>query len=99
VIERLAELQSTLERLLAERDQVCEQRDQFREERDQYRELYLKMMEQCRKLERGLVGPKSERLPENEAQLTMSMLATLLGERSAEPAAPPQQTIAEHSRS
>jgi hypothetical protein len=31
------------------------------EERDQYRELYLKTLEQCRKLEQGILGQKSER--------------------------------------
>jgi len=52
-------------------------------ERDQYRQLYLEMMERCRKLELGLVGPKSERLAPNDAQLSLSMLEMLLGERAS----------------
>jgi transposase len=50
-------------------------------ERDQYRRLYQQMLETCRKLERGLLGQKAERLPEDDAQLTLQLLATLLGER------------------
>jgi len=49
--------------------------------RDHYRQLYLRTLEQCRKLELGLLGQKSERLGANDAQLTMAVLATLLGER------------------
>ena len=56
------------------------------------------MLEQCRKLELGLLGQKSERLGDNDAQLTMSVLATLLGERPAVDEAPPTQPVREHER-
>jgi hypothetical protein len=52
-------------------------------EREHYREVYLRTLEQCRKLELELLGQKSERLSGNDAQLTMAVLATLLGERPA----------------
>jgi transposase len=52
-------------------------------ERDQYRQLYLEMMERCRKLERGLIGPKSERLAADDAQLSLSVLDMVLGERAS----------------
>lgn len=52
-------------------------------ERDQYRKLYLEMMERCRKLERGLIGPKSERHAPEE-QLSLSVLDMVLGARAAE---------------
>lgn len=51
-------------------------------EREQYRELYLRTLEQCRKLERGiLAGQKAERLSKSDAQLTLALLGTLLAER------------------
>ena len=66
------------------------------EERDQYRELYLKMLEQCRKLEQGILGQKSERLPANEAQLTMAVLATMLGHDADAPV--DTKPVREHER-
>jgi hypothetical protein len=50
-------------------------------ERDEYRALYLETMERCRKLELGLLASKSERLPENEAQLSLGVLSMVLSER------------------
>lgn len=50
-------------------------------ERDEYRRLYLEMMERYRKLERGILGSKSEHLPPNESQLTLDVLRTMLDER------------------
>lgn len=67
------------------------------EERDHYHALYLQMIEHCKKLEQGIVGPKSERLGDNDAQLTMAVLATLLG-KNALPPPVEKQTVAEHER-
>jgi hypothetical protein len=53
-------------RLIAENQRLIE-------EREHYRELYLQTLEHCRKLERGIIGPKSERLGDNDAQLTMAV--------------------------
>jgi transposase len=50
-------------------------------ERDEYRRLYLELMERCRKLELGLLAPKSERLPD-ESQLSLDVLAMMLDERA-----------------
>jgi transposase len=80
----LASLRADVERLAAEREH--------------YRELYLRMLEQCRKLEPGLLGQKSERLGANDAQLTMGVLATLLGERPVVDEAPPIPPVREHER-
>ena len=80
----LASLRADVERLAAEREH--------------YRELYLRMLEQCRKLELGLFGQKSERLGANDAQLTMAVLATLLGDRPVVNEAPPTQPVREHER-
>ena len=56
--------------------------DELTVERECYRELYMKALEQCRKLELGLLGQKRERLSPNDTQLTMALLATLLAERA-----------------
>jgi transposase len=56
------------------------------------------MLEQCRKLEIGLLGQKAERLSPPESQLTMSLLATLLGERPAPPAEEAEHRVGEHLR-
>ncbi len=50
-------------------------------EREEYRALYLQTMERCRKLELGILGSKSEHLPENEAQLSLGVLSMVLSER------------------
>ena len=60
-------------------------------QRDQYKKLYLEMLELCRKLERGILGQKREKLPPAEEQLTMSLLALLLGEQP--PAPPPVEQV------
>jgi transposase len=49
-------------------------------ERDAYKTLYLEMMERCRKLELGLLGQKSEHLPDT-SQLSLDLLAMLLDDR------------------
>ena len=68
------------------------------EEREHYRELYLKTLEQCRKLELGVVGQKSERLGQDEAQLTMAVLATMLGHNAVAPEPVDTRPVREHER-
>jgi transposase len=58
-------------------------------ERDQYKKLYLDMLELCRKLERGLLGQKREKLSDTDEQLTLSILGMLLGKDTPNAAAPP----------
>src|SRR5277367_4857923 len=70
-------------------------------EREHCRELYLRTLEQCRKLEHGLLGQKAERLSPNDAQLTMQVLATMPGPRGGAIApnrSVDEQHIAEHTR-
>ena len=62
---------------------VIAERDRLAFERDEYRKLYLAMLEQNRKLELGLLGQKAEKLSANDAQLAMSLLATMLAEPPA----------------
>ena len=61
-----------------------EERSAAEDARDQYHKLYLEMLERCRKLERGLLGQKAERLPDNEQQLTLSILQMALGHGAVE---------------
>jgi transposase len=71
------------------------------EERDEYRKLVLHMREEIERLKRGLLGQKAERLPANDAQLSLMMIGLALGDASAnalQPAAPIEQTVAEHTR-
>src|SRR3954462_12328771 len=85
--EEVAQLRADNERLAA----ACQH----------YRELYLRMLEHCRKLELGLLGQKAERLSPNDTQLTMQVLMTLLGPRVDDTAPPPavdEQRIREHTR-
>jgi transposase len=77
---------------------------QAEQERDEYRKLVLLLQEQNEKLKRGLLSQKAERLPKNDAQLTLAILQLALGDTtSAEPTemVEPEdedQTIAEHKR-
>ena len=73
-------------------------------EREEYRALYLQTMERCRKLELGILGSKSEHLPDNGAQLSLEVLSMMLGERklaeldAALAAANAEQEIKAHTR-
>jgi transposase len=81
-----SELESTRGELLALREAL----EKATTDREQYRALYMKLLERCRLLERGIVaGKKTERFQgDDEAQLSMHLLGMLLGpdelERSAE---------------
>jgi transposase len=78
--------------LVGERDRLVGERERLLGERDQYRQLYLNLLEHCRKLELGLRGQKSERLSPDQTQLSLALLATLLGDCAANPdAANPTQ--------
>ena len=66
-------------------------------QRDRYKDLYLNTLEQCRKLELGiLAGQKREKLPRDEGQLTLGVLEMLLG--SQPPEAPQMEKVEAHER-
>lgn len=71
-MSNLATLIHRVEHLEKEQAKVCEERDAFQT-------LYLEMLERCRKLEIGLRGQSSERLP-NDAQLSFEVLSMMLSE-------------------
>jgi transposase len=70
------------------------------EERDEYRKLVLHLREENERLKRGLLGQKAERLPKNDAQLSLLMLGLALGGEAATATLtpPPEQVVAEHTR-
>lgn len=90
-------------RLLALEAQIAslaQERSKIVEERDEYRKLVLLLREENERLKRGLLGQKAERLPRNDAQLSLLMLGLALGGDDGAPPsfAPPDQTIPEHTR-
>ena len=56
--------------------------------RDEYKKLYQLLLEENAKLKRGLTGQAAEKLPKNDAQLTLAVLEMLLGKQ------PPSQDAA-----
>jgi transposase len=87
----LEQVMRRLDEMLEEQRRMREALVEMQQERDAYHELYLETLERCRKLERGLLGQKAERLAPNEAQMSLNVLGMLLG-----PAAP--EIVAEDSR-
>lgn len=68
-------------------------------ERDQYKQLYLEMLERCRKLERGILEQKREKLPAADEQLTLKLLEMLLGQPPKPPPEPPEtEQVKAHER-
>src|SRR5690349_5033783 len=87
--ENRAELVALVERISAERDG--------------YKKLYLETLALCRKLERGLLGQKREKLSAGDAQLSMSLLGMLLAGNgaagdAAEPVPAPVEEVRAHKR-
>ena len=48
-------------------------------ERDEYKKLYTHLREENERLKRGLLGKKAEKLPQNDAQLSLAILGLMLG--------------------
>ncbi|MBX2813536.1 MAG: transposase [Myxococcales bacterium] len=65
------------------RDELEQALKKVTQERDTLHVLYQKSLETIRKLERGILGPKPEKLP-NDAQLSMDILRLMMGETDAE---------------
>ncbi|HSY23833.1 MAG TPA: IS66 family transposase [Polyangiaceae bacterium] len=93
-----------IEQIAARLDELEKRIATAERERDEYRTLYLETMERCRKLEIGLLAPKSEHLPEGGAQLSLDVLTMVLSERqqaeleAALDAANAEQEIKGHTR-
>jgi transposase len=75
--------------------------EKLERERDEYKKLALLLQEQVERLKRGLLGQKAERLPKNDAQLSLAILNLALGggALSSPPAPPaPEQDVPAHTR-
>jgi hypothetical protein len=53
--------------------------EKLERERDEYKKLVLILQEQVERLKRGLLGQKAERLPANDAQLSLAILNLAIG--------------------
>ncbi len=99
---QLAALREDVERLASANDELSRSNEKLTAERERYRELYLQMLEQCKRLERGLLGKKAERLSESDAQLTLQLLGSLLEQQGQSASTVDEtagtQTVCEHSR-
>lgn len=63
------------------------QNEQLAHERERFRTLYHQLLETCKRLERGILGHKAERLSPSDSQLTLEILGSLLAARDAAAAA------------
>lgn len=100
--ERLEAFEARLNgKLIEQQRQHDERTAKLERERDEYKKLALLLQEQVERLKLGLLGQKAERLPKNDAQLSLAILNLALG---GEPLTPPPsepepaQTVPEHQR-
>jgi transposase len=95
--QRLVALESKLAQFAAD---SAEQLAKVQSERDEYRKLVLHLREENERLKRGLLGQKAERLPQNDAQLSLAILAMAMGAPSAGQgeAAVEKQLVPQHTR-
>jgi len=73
--EAITTLRERVEALEATVVALTEQNTQLAHERERYHTLYVQLLEINQKLERGLLGQKAERLPADEAQLTLQLVS------------------------
>jgi transposase len=98
-----ATFEERLEAFEARLSEAEERSAKFERERDEYKKLNALLQEQVERLKRGLLGQKAERLPKNDAQLSLAILNLALGNDAlvtppAEPQPEPEQTVPAHAR-
>ncbi len=67
----------------------------------EYKKLYTLLREENERLKRGLLGQKAEKLPQNDAQLSLAILELMMAGANETPAPPPEdeeQEVAAHTR-
>lgn len=82
-------------------EEMASARAEAERQRDEYHRLYLELLERARMLELGLRGQSAERLPANEAQMTLGVLGMMLGaERAIDATRAPEekQQVDAHER-
>jgi len=101
VDERVAMLETQLARFAVDLSETTGQLDKVAGERDEYRKLVLHLREEVERLRRGLLGQKAERLPKNDAQLSLAMLTLAMAGADGAPEAAAlieEQLVAAHTR-
>lgn len=108
IAERHANLLAERDELLVERARLLQERDAATHERDEYKKLYVMTRNAYELAKLGILEQKAERLPKNDDQLSLAILAMALGSEEAVTAesdvtadAPPDEesvTIPEHQR-
>ena len=78
-----SELAKTLETLVQGQQELVRRVASLEAEKEHYRKLYLAGLEKIAKLERGLIGQKSEKTPAPEGQMSLALLGMMLSEREA----------------
>lgn len=100
--QRTQMLETQLAHFAVQLQEATAQSAKLAEERDEYRKLFLLLREENERLKRGLLGQKAERLPRNDAQLSLLMLGLSLGGADQGTAVDtpeaPEQTVAAHTR-
>jgi transposase len=103
VAEEIASLREHVQLLTTSHGELRQQNEKLACERERYRELYLQLLELCKRLERGLLaGQKAERLSFDDTQLTLAILGALLARKDAPeevPAAAPASETQKPPRS
>ena len=95
----VAQLSEELGLLRDQVHQLTATNETLASERSRYRELYLQLLEQCKRLERGLLaGQKAERLSLDDAQLTLAILGTLLARQGAGEESAPEAPASEPAK-
>jgi len=101
---QLSASQAQLREAQAELAEQKAQLEKLEKERDDYLRLYRLLLEQNELLKRGLLGQKAERLPPNDAQMSLAILNLVQGEQDSDadqatpdPSADEQQ-VQGHSR-
>ncbi|HEX4338924.1 MAG TPA: IS66 family transposase [Polyangiaceae bacterium] len=96
-------IRHSLETLESMASSSAEELEKVTRERNQYKNLAHLLQEANEKLKRGLLGQKAERLPKDDAQMSLAIIRMALGPREGEDAADTEvelaeQTIPEHTR-
>lgn len=69
------------------------------QELHEYKKLYALLREENERLKRGLNGQNAERLPQNDAQLSLAILALMMSDANEPPpASPEEQHVEAHTR-
>jgi len=99
--QRLTALENLVAQQAVELTEAREANKKLQRERDEYKNLVKHLREENERLKRGLLGQKAERLPKNDAQLSLAIMGLMLDKdaagRNPEPPVV-EQVVVEHTR-